>query len=174
MEDFIPTRVSKVKGNAVKKFVSINYEKPKKRKREIMESEENSDVRNLKFDRTKDKGNRDNDEKKRQEVQMKRVRYEVMKFGMSGFKGEKAEEAEVGLAVSLGAKPPKREGINYKILKHKRKDGRKETQENTKLASGLKNSLAKHKTRKTRKRGSDGLLGIYGKINKTTLGKNKK
>ncbi|OAD56987.1 hypothetical protein WN48_02786 [Eufriesea mexicana] len=175
MEDFIPTRVSKVKENAVKEFVSVNYQKPKKKKREIIESEENSDIRNFKFNITKDRRNCNNDDKKKQEAEMKRVRYEVMKFGMSGFKGEKAGEAEVEFAINLGAKPPRKKGINYKILKHKKKEGYKETQEkNTKLMSGSKNSLTKHKTKKTRKKGSDGLLGIYGKINKTTLGKNKK
>lgn len=38
---------------------------------------------------------------------MKLVRYDVFKFGMSGFDKKEKEDARVALAVKLGAKPPK-------------------------------------------------------------------
>lgn len=173
MEDFIPTRVSKIKQDVVKEFVSVNYEKPKKRIKTI-ESKENNDVENSKFNVTKNERN-ENDEKRKQELEMKRVRYEVMKFGMSGFKGAKAEEAEMALAISLGAKPPKKKAINYKILQRKRKGEKKTRQNDVTHASGLERSLINHKNKKARwKRGSDGLLNVYGKVSKRTLGKNQK
>lgn len=173
MEDFIPTRVSKIKKDVVKEFVSVNYEKPKKKVKTI-ESKENNDVENYKFNVTKNERN-ENDERRKQELEMKRVRYEVMKFGMSGFQGEKAKAAETALAISLGAKPPKRKGINYKILQREKK-GEKETRRNDVThASGLERSLSNHKNKKARwKRSSDGLLNVYGKVSKKTLGKNQK
>lgn len=173
MEDFIPTKVSKITKDAVKEFVSVNYEKPKKRVKTI-ESKENSDVENSKFKVTKNERN-ENDEKRKQELEMKRVRYEVMKFGMSGFKGAEAEKAEIALAISLGAKPPKKTGINYKILQRERKRKKKTRQNNVTHASGLERSLLNQKNKKARwKRGSDGLLNVYGKVSKRTLGKNQK
>lgn len=173
MEDFIPTRVSKIKKDVVKEFVSVNYEKPKKRVKTI-ESKENNDVENSKFNVTKNERNK-NDEKRKQELEMKRVRYEVMKFGMSGFKGAKAVKAEIALAVSLGAKPPKNKCINYKILQRKKKVEKERRQNKVTHTSGLERSLINHKNKKARqKRDSDGLLNVYGKVNKRTLGKNQK
>ncbi|XP_060812295.1 uncharacterized protein C1orf131 homolog [Bombus pascuorum] len=173
MEDFIPTRVSKIKQDVVKEFVSVNYERPKKRVKTI-ESKENNDVENSKFNVTKNERN-ENDKKRKQELEMKRVRYEVMKFGMSGFKEKKAKEAEVALAISLGAKPPKRKAINYKILQRERKIQKKTRRDDVTHASGLKKSLSNHKNKKARsKRGSDGILNVYGKVSKKTLGKNQK
>lgn len=167
MDDFIPTRVSRIKKDAVKEFVSVNYEKPKKKK-EVIKNKENNDIQNSKFNITKNKQNENNDEKRKKELEMKRIKYEVMKFGMTGFKGIEAEEAEVALAISLGAKPPKKKGINYKILKHERKQ---ETQQkDVKSVSGLEKSLIKHKIKKVRKN-SNNLLRMYGKINKKTLNK---
>lgn len=167
MDDFIPTRVSRIKKDAVKEFVSVNYEKPKKKK-EVIKNKENNDIQNSKFNITKNKQNENNDEKRKKELEMKHIKYEVMKFGMTGFKGIEAEEAEVALAISLGAKPPKKKGINYKILKHERKQ---ETQQkDVKSVSGLEKSLIKHKIKKVRKN-SNNLLRMYGKINKKTLNK---
>ncbi|XP_071879218.1 uncharacterized protein [Bombus fervidus] len=173
MEDFIPTRVSKIKKDVVKEFVSVNYEKPKKRVKTI-ESKENNDVENSKFNVTKNERN-ENDEKRKQEREMKRVRYEVMKFGMSGFKRTKAKKAEIALAISLGAKPPPKKYINYKILKREKKGQKERRQNDVTHASGLQKSLLNHKNKKARsKRGSDGLLNVYGKVSKKTLGKNQK
>lgn len=167
MEDFIPTRVSKIKKDGVKRFVLINYEKPKK-KIKIVKSEENSDAQNSRFNVTKNEWSKNDDTKKR-ELDMKRVRYEVMKFGMSGFKGAEAEEAEVALAISLGAKPLKKKGINYKILQNEKKSHKDTWQKDITLAPGLKKSVLNDKHKKTHK-GSDSLLKIYGKINKKNTG----
>ena len=173
MEDFIPTRVSKIKKDGVKKFVLISYEKPKK-KAEIIKSEENSDAQNPRFNVTKNEWSKNDDTKKQKDtLDMKRVKYEVMKFGISGFKGAEAEEAEVALAISLGAKPPKKKGTNYKILQHEKKNHKETWQKDITLASGLGRSLLNHKHKKTHK-GSNSLLKIYGKVNKKTLGKSQK
>lgn len=173
MEDFIPTLVSKVKKDAIKGFVSVNYERPtKKRKDNVIKNEEGEirkKIPNSRFNVTDNKLEEEKDQKREQEREMKRIRYEVMKFGMSGFKKVKAEKAKVALAISLGAKPPKKKVINYKVLKDKRKN----TEERVKHVSGFDKSLIKHKTKKIRKKNSNDILGVYGKVSKKS-GKNKK
>ncbi|KOX79093.1 hypothetical protein WN51_09903 [Melipona quadrifasciata] len=173
MEDFIPTRVSKIKKDGVKRFVLINYEKPKKKIEIVSKSEENNDAQNLRFNVTKNECSKNDDTEKRK-LDMKRVRYEVMKFGMSGFKGAEAEEAEIALAISLGAKPSKKKGINYKILQHKKKN-HKETWQEDITASSFGRSLLNDKHKKTqvqfnKNKGFDSLLKIYGKVNKKNIG----
>lgn len=39
---------------------------------------------------------------KKKDLDLKQIRHEVVKFGMSGFVGTKKEEAKIALAVSLG------------------------------------------------------------------------
>lgn len=38
----------------------------------------------------------------KKDLDLKKIRHEVVKFGMSGFVGTKKEEAKIALAVSLG------------------------------------------------------------------------
>lgn len=162
MEDFIPTRVSKLKKDAGMSYVSVNYEKPKKKRKDnVIENQQGNEVQSSRFS-IKNKEEEHDDHKKRQEREMKRIRYEVMKFGMSGFEKEKAEEAKVALALSLGAKAPKKKGINYKELKEQRKN----TEKKITHVSGLEKSLITQRTRKIRKKNSNDILGIYGKVNK--------
>lgn len=174
MADFIPTRVSRVKKDAVKEFLSVNYEGPKKKiKGNVVGSEERQKAESSKSNVTESKESKYNDEKKKQELEMKRVRYEVMKFGMSGFEKVKANEAKVALAISLGAKPPKNTGINYKVLQRQRKE-QKRMEKNEERTSGLEKSMIKYKTKKIHRKDSSGILGVYGKANKKALSKIKK
>ncbi|XP_054008257.1 uncharacterized protein C1orf131 homolog [Hylaeus anthracinus] len=164
MEDFIATRVSKMKKGAPKEFISVNYVGPKKKMKKNVCLQENME-----------KGTKEDtyiDRKKKQELEMKRVRYEVMKFGMSGLEKSEANKAKIELIINLGAKPPKNQNINYKELKNT-KMREKEMNKKKEHASGLKGSMVKHKTTKTRKKKSDGILEVYGKVNKKTLSKKK-
>lgn len=162
MDDFIPTRVSKIKGDSRKEFVSVNYEKPKKRKAEVFNERivQETDV------------HENIDERRKQELEMKRLRYEVIKFGMSGLKGMQAKKANVALAVSLGAKPPPKKVINYKLLQEQRKR-QKETLRQKQNHDSTTHKT-KHKTAASRKNDSDGILKIYGTVNKKSPGRNKK
>lgn len=74
------------------------------------------------------------------EKQLKRVRYDVFKLGMSGFHKEKKEDARVALAIKLGAKPPRNKTMNYKKLQVIKKDEKKKEAEEKemKLKLGLK------------------------------------
>ncbi|MPC26441.1 hypothetical protein E2C01_019580 [Portunus trituberculatus] len=52
------------------------------------------------------------------EKQLKRVRYDVFRLGMSGFHKEKKEDTRVALAIKLGAKPPKKKMMPMKRTKY--------------------------------------------------------
>jgi len=58
------------------------------------------------------------------DVDLKKARYEIMKFGINGLTGAEKVDAETGLAISLGAVPDKRPCVNYKELLEKRKEER--------------------------------------------------
>ncbi|XP_076654404.1 40S small subunit processome assembly factor 1 isoform X2 [Halictus rubicundus] len=170
MEEFIPTRGSEMKKDAAKQLMVVNYEAPKKKAKKNDGNDVKEDVSSF------NEGDKDMDPKRKQELEMKRIRYEVMKFGMSGFEKVKANKAKVQLAISLGAKPHKNVNMNYKTLKEQRKT-QKEMQKNEEHTSGLEKSMIKHKTAKTtkmKKKGSSGILDVYGKVSKKPEGKKKR
>ncbi|KAI4483271.1 hypothetical protein M0804_008326 [Polistes exclamans] len=175
MEDFIQTRASRQLKNPVEKFVSVTYIAPKKKASKSSNDINEQDKINIKTDNddklSNKKANSQLDRKKQQELEMKRARYDVIKFGISGFKSSKAKKAKVELAIKLGAKPPKNPSLNYKVLKDKRKKEAKH--KNKEPISGLNKSLIKHKSRNKFKKNS-GILGMYGKVHKDALVKNKK
>ncbi|GFR04139.1 uncharacterized protein TNCT_107191 [Trichonephila clavata] len=55
------------------------------------------------------------------EFNIKKARYEIMRFGISGFDKERQKQDKIALAIRLGAKPPKKEYTNYKILMEQKK-----------------------------------------------------
>ncbi|XP_012216208.1 uncharacterized protein C1orf131 homolog [Linepithema humile] len=165
MDDFVPTRGSQIKKNPTSCYMSMSYEAPKKKSKSTDSSN------------SKEKS-KDNSEtkltpaelKKQQEKEMKKARYDVIKFGMSGFEKPKARRAKVELAISLGAIPPKNRRMNYNALK-KRKEKEKQKKEEG-HTSGFSNSLLKSKVKKVQKK-DNGILGVYGKVPKNVLSKQK-
>ncbi|GLV31091.1 hypothetical protein CBL_12164 [Carabus blaptoides fortunei] len=101
------------------------------------------------------------------EVDMKRARHEVLKFGMSGFDPEKKEEAKVKLAITLGAKPPKNKYKNYKQLQADKIRSREVEKQRLDFQQLGKNQLgksnAKGKFFKKRNKEKGSLLEGYGK-----------
>ncbi|TGZ46538.1 uncharacterized protein [Temnothorax longispinosus] len=166
MDDFVPTRGSQVKKTATSNYVSVNYEARKKKPKSTdnSDSKENSDESVMKQTPA--------ELKEQQEKEMKRLRYEIIKFGMSGFEKPKARRAKVELAISLGAKPPKNRRVNYKALKTSRKIEKEKEKKKEGHKSGLASSLLKPKSKKTRKKDS-GILRVYGKVPKDVLLKQK-
>lgn len=57
---------------------------------------------------------------------MKKARYDVIKFAMTGLSGTDKHDAETALAISLGAKAPKSAYVNYKDLQATRKKEKEE------------------------------------------------
>ncbi|KAL0109451.1 hypothetical protein PUN28_014489 [Cardiocondyla obscurior] len=164
MEDFVPTRGSQVKQAATSSYVSVNYKAPKKKLKYTENSDNNEDISTVKKTQV--------EQRQEQEKEMKKLRYEIIKFGMSGFEKPKARKAKVELAISLGAKPPKNKRINYKSLKTRQKIEKEKAKEKEENKSGLTSSLVKSKSKKTRKKDS-GILHIYGKVPKDVLLKQK-
>jgi len=162
MEDFVPTRGSQNKKTAMSGYVSVNYEAPKKKLKSTDDS----------YDKDKSAMKPTPAElKEQQEKEMKKLRYEIIKFGMSGFEKPKAKKAKVELAISLGAIPPKNRRMNYKVLKTRRKiEKEKKKEEGHK--SGFTSSLLKPKLKKVGKKDS-GILRVYGKVPKDILLKQK-
>ncbi|XP_041973762.1 uncharacterized protein C1orf131-like [Aricia agestis] len=161
----IVTKAALALKNAESNFEVVKYEshKPKKKALESKDTPESSD----KVARKK-------------ELDLKRVRHEIVKFGMSGFDATKKEEAKIALAVSLGAKPPKREYVNYKdLMANRKKEKEKEKQEKQLM---MAKTVFANKTKKKKSQNNDvgHLLSSYGKVqkkdlqSKETKGKGKK
>lgn len=158
MEDFVSTRGSQINKNAVDNYVAVNYKVPKKKSKSIDDT--NTEDKTSK----KDSKMKPEDLKKQQEIEMKKARYDIIKFGISGFEKSKAKKAKMELAISLGAIPPKNRKKNYKILKQ-RQEKEKTRMKEEKHTSGFTRSLLKPRTKKMRRKDS-GILGSYGKISK--------
>ncbi|KAL4714625.1 hypothetical protein ACJJTC_019688 [Scirpophaga incertulas] len=140
----------------VNNFQIVRYESHKPKKKEKLDSDQKEDTNLKGITKNKD-------------VDLKKIRHEVVKFGMSGFDTTKKEEAKIALAVSLGAKPPKREYINYKELMAKRKQEKKKLLEDKQLmkSKSILNVPGKKKNKINNDVGH--LLSSYGKIQKKEL-----
>nr|DBA26931.1 TPA: hypothetical protein GDO54_011123 [Pyxicephalus adspersus] len=62
------------------------------------------------------------EEENNQTFDFERARLEVHKFGITGYKKEKQRKFEQERAIMLGAKPPKREYVNYKVYQERKKE----------------------------------------------------
>ncbi|XP_066581948.1 uncharacterized protein C1orf131-like [Prorops nasuta] len=178
MDDFVSTKGSKLKESSVTNFVAINYDAPKKKVRESLNIPKD-DIQKRNEDKRNNKDGTsctEMDVKKKQNLEMKRARYDIIKFGMSGIGKDKAKEAKVALAISLGARPPKKKAINYKELQEMKKREKLREARKQKLASGHIQSLKKHKSHKPKRKEHEkgGILGVYGKVNEHVLRKGKK
>lgn len=71
---------------------------------------------------------------------MKKARYEVFNFGISGYDFKDQQKAKIALAVKLGAKPPKNAYTNYKDLQAERKQAKERAAEEAYIRTVGKNS----------------------------------
>lgn len=74
-------------------------------------------------------------------VDMKRMKNEVINFGLSGYNFQDRQKAKIALAVKLGAKPPKSEYKNYKTLQAENKQAKQKAKEDAYIRTVGKNSL---------------------------------
>lgn len=94
------------------------------------------------------------------ELDMRKARHEIIKFGMSSLKSKDLEDAEASLAISLGARPRKKVAINYKELqaqRRKEKQVEKETEAN--LSKPDLKTIGKKKGQPKGKKGQTGKEG---------------
>jgi len=151
----VPTRFSKLRNIDASNIQVVVHENKKT----------NFNVRRAPVDELKNKKTETN------EMDMKKVRFEVFKFGMSGFKPEKKEEVKVALAIKLGAKPPKNKGYNYKEYRLIKEGQLKEQLEQQKLLAIGKTKTGRPVTKGkkkfvNRKGKQSGILDPYGKAGK--------
>ncbi|XP_077978296.1 uncharacterized protein LOC144433805 [Glandiceps talaboti] len=105
----------------------IVFEDPKKRKKvaEAAKTDDNDIEENSASDGS------------RAQMSLKKARREVRDFGISGFAYEDKKQLEVRRAIKLGAKPPKKEYVNYKkymeMQKQKKEDEKNQRELDRKL-----------------------------------------
>ncbi|KAG6449849.1 uncharacterized protein C1orf131 homolog [Manduca sexta] len=159
----IMTKAALALKNAESNFQFVKFEAHKAKKKEPNESDELSIPR------------KDPQQYSKKDIDLKKIRHEVVKFGMSGFDATKKEEAKIALAVSLGAKPPKGQYINYKELMKKRKQEKlKEQEEKQLMASKTVMKTAGKKKKKGANNDVGHFLAGYGKVQKKDLKKDDK
>lgn len=84
----IMTKAALALKNAESNFQFVKFEAYKPKKKQTPENLE--DIVDSKTDSSK------------KDLELKKIRHEVVKFGMSGFDANKKQEAKIALAVSLG------------------------------------------------------------------------
>lgn len=178
MEDFVLTRAAQIKNNAKILHEVTTYEAPKKVAKQT-KNESSIFKKHNKNSDDEDENIDDEpiDKKREQELEMKRYRYDIIKFGMTGLKKTQVRQAKIALAISLGAKPPKNKKKNYKKLMDQRKRERTQEKKKDKFSSGLNTSqLFKNRKNnfnsKQRKTKGSGILDVYGKVTKDKKQKN--
>ncbi|XP_023948707.1 uncharacterized protein C1orf131 [Bicyclus anynana] len=145
--------------NAEKNFQVVKFEAHKPKKKHV---EEESTVESKQTLSSKS------------DLDLKKIRHEIVKFGMSGFDTTKKEQAKIALLVSLGAKPPKRQYENYKELMKRRKQEKQNKEDEKKLM--LSKSMLTTGSKKKKKSANNDvghLLSSYGKIQKKDLKKDE-
>lgn len=113
------------------------------------------------------------------EFDIKRARHDVIRFGASGLDAKEKKNAQIALAVKLGAKPPKKVHKNLKEFHEERKlAAAKSSKDNQDLGLKAKQITNFHcnqlistaQRRKQRKRNdTHNTIGGYGKVTKTKV-----
>lgn len=152
---FIPTRCAQFKKDAPDSFECVHFsDRNRKTKKQ------NAGNNKLKTD-----------ENVNDEVDIKKLKREVVKYGLTGFSAKKKQAAKIEMAVRLGAKPPPNKYLNYKELKVEKQKLTKEREEEQQLlnagkTAGVANDKGKKflllKKRKEMKRNN--ILESYGKV----------
>lgn len=88
----ILTKAALALKNAESNFQFVKFESHKPKKKEQMDDGKVSNSKTVL------------DHYSKKDLDLKRIRHEVVKFGMSGFDPTKKEEAKIALAVSLGSR----------------------------------------------------------------------
>ncbi|XP_010080092.1 PREDICTED: uncharacterized protein C1orf131 homolog, partial [Pterocles gutturalis] len=87
----------------------------------------------------------------KQEFNFEKARLEVHKFGITGYKKQEQRAWEQERAIMLGAKPPKKEHVNYKTYQEKMKE-KKALKDDDKGKEHKDDSLKKKKKREQKER----------------------
>ncbi|XP_056284817.1 uncharacterized protein C1orf131 homolog isoform X1 [Pseudoliparis swirei] len=91
----------------------------------------------------------ENESDQLEELNLEKTRLEVHRFGITGYKKEQQRVFEQDRAVMLGARPPKKDYVNYKMLQQRIQDKKQKAKEE--VQSDLK-KRKKPKNQRTKKR----------------------
>lgn len=89
-----------------------------------------------------------------EELSLEKARLEVHRFGITGYKKEQQRVFEQDRAVMLGARPPKKDYVNYKLLQQQIKDKKQKTKEE--VQPDLKKKKKQSNPRDRKKKASSG------------------
>nr|XP_004028627.2 uncharacterized protein C1orf131 homolog isoform X1 [Gorilla gorilla gorilla] len=113
-----------------------------------------------------------------QEFNLEKARLEVHRFGITGYGKGKERILEQERAIMLGAKPPKKSYVNYKVLQEQIKEKKAAKEEEKRLAQETdifkKKKRKGQEDRKSKKKSapsilSNGRIGQVGKFKNGTL-----
>lgn len=107
------------------------------------------------------------------EVDLKRLKHEVFNYGKSGFNIKHKDDANIMMAIKLGARPPKNPYTNYKDLLAEKKLTRQAIIDQSAMMQLGKNVLGNasvtfkklHKTGLTKKHNAGQITRNYGVVN---------
>lgn len=88
------------------------------------------------------------------ELSLEKARLEVHRFGITGYKKEQQRVFEQDRAIMLGARPPKKQYVNYKVLQQQIKD--KKQKEKEEVDPDLKKKKKKKNSKDRSKQSSSG------------------
>ncbi|KAI5736459.1 hypothetical protein M8J76_003434 [Diaphorina citri] len=169
LDDLVPTLSSRIRNqskSSTPPVVEVVEFKAYKRKSKALEDDPADDQLTAK--------------KKDEVVDMKKARFEIMKFGMNRMTGREKEKTKDIIAIELGAKPPKNKYVNYKTLQETRKREKVQQREEKKLFEINRKTIGKKSVKKinrndvikkkmSKKMNKGGGSGIIGKYGKPTL-----
>ncbi|KAM8726183.1 uncharacterized protein C1orf131 homolog [Acanthopagrus latus] len=101
-------------------------------------------------------------------LNLEKARLEVHRFGITGYKKEQQRVFEQDRAVMLGARPPKKDYVNYKVLQQQIKDKKQKAKEEVQPDLKKKKKQSGSRDRNKKKGGSSGsdkaLTGQVGRF----------
>nr|XP_015200540.1 PREDICTED: uncharacterized protein C1orf131 homolog [Lepisosteus oculatus] len=105
-----------------------------------------------------------------EEFDLDKARFEVHRFGITGYRKEQQRNFEQERAIMLGAKPPKREYINYKVYQQMIKEKKEKEKEDMKFETKKKKKRESESRIKKRKSiSSEAPSGQLGRFKNGTL-----
>ncbi|XP_056437333.1 uncharacterized protein C1orf131 homolog [Gadus chalcogrammus] len=110
----------------------VTFEDPLKKPR--VQQKPTPDIKIVPNVKEKEESNKDDPE----ELTFEKARLEVHRFGIRGYKKEQQRSFEQERAIMLGARPPKKQYVNYKALQQELQDKKKAAQEEVQPDQGKK------------------------------------
>uniref|UniRef100_A0A8C7Z370 Zgc:194224 n=1 Tax=Oryzias sinensis TaxID=183150 RepID=A0A8C7Z370_9TELE len=98
------------------------------------------------------------------ELSLEKARLEVHRFGITGYKKEQQRVFEQDRAVMLGAKPPKREYVNYKTLQQQIQEKKQKVKEEPQLDTKKKKKLSQRDNKKKKKGAAGSAASASGQV----------